>query len=666
MEELVEFLRLSEYKVGKREIANAFNIKGDDRIALKQMLKKLDDEGIIERSGRRDISVRNELKSPASLIITGTNHDGELVARPETFPSNEKMPTIIITDDGNVIPKVGVNDMVLAKLIYQEKNLYYAKVLKRLSSSSGKVVGIYETNGKEGHLLMVDSKIKTRFIVNQRNSLNAKHKDIVVAEIFGNIKDRVRPAKIVKIIGKYEDAKASTLVSIAKYDLPVQFRDKTYQEIEKFKEKSFEGYEDLTRLNFVTVDGEDAKDFDDAVLVEFNENGSFKAYVAIADVARYVKYGSSIDLDARDRGNSTYFPDKALHMLPDELASNLCSLKEGVVRPVLVCEIDVDAQGNKINHKFYRATIKSKARLTYNNVLNAFKGDFNDKTSKLKDEIAGLFKAYQILKANSTKRGALIIDSPENKLRLDEKGNVLEILKRVKDESTEMIEELMVLANVCAAETLMEHEIPAVYRVHEPPTTEKLNDLYDFLSQFNVEINYKKDLEPSDFNKIIEYSKNTEFYEIINDMVLRSQSKAYYSKNNIGHFGLSLDNYTHFTSPIRRYSDLITHRALIKALDLGKGGITVGEIERMEDIACHISATERQSEQAERDATSRYIAHFMENKINQNFKGFVAGVTKFGLFIRLDGYFVDGFVPMSKIKNGFFSYDSLLSISILV
>jgi len=659
MEELVEFLRTSEYKVGKREIANAFNIKGDDRIALKQMLHKLDEEGIIERHSRKDFGIRNELKSPAALQIIGTDGNGDLIARPEDAENGEKVPTIIITDDGNVIPKVGVGDMVLAKLSRQNADLYYAKVLKRISAVGGRLVAVYQSNANgEGILLPVDRQIKTRFTVGRRYGMNAKTGDIVIAEIYGDIRDNVRPAKVIKIAGNTDNPRFSTTIAIAKYGLPISFSGAVAAEVGALPSYNPADYTDMTDKTIVTVDGEDARDFDDAVAVVFDDDGTFTAYVAIADVAHYVRVRTHLDAAARERGNSVYFPDQAIHMLPVELASDLCSLREGEIRPTIMCEMRFSADGHKISHRFYRALIKSRARLTYTQVMHAFDGDYDDKTLPLKDDIAALHRSWQILRKASLDRGALLIDAPESKITLNAAGNVTGISKRERTAATEMIEELMIMANVAAAETLTDAEVPALFRVHESPSAEKLGYLYEFLGMFNVTVNPGKKVTPEDFNHIIRSSYDTPFYDIINDAVMRSQMKACYSTENRGHFGLALDSYVHFTSPIRRYADIVTARGLIRALHLGEGGLENAEIRSLDNVAVHVSATERQAEQAERDAEFRYVGLYMRDKVGKTFDAYIVSIVRFGLFVRLKSFGIDGFVPISGIGGGTFSYDS--------
>ena len=410
----------------------------------------------------------------------------------------------------------------------------------------------------------------------------------------------------------------------------------------------------------MTIDGADAKDFDDAVWAEPDQDeknkGGYHIMVAIADVSWYVRCETAVDSDAKLRGNSVYFPDRVIPMLPFELSNGVCSLNPNEERAALVCEVWIDKNGVKKKHQFHRALIKSARRLTYPEVEEAIKNI--TPIVGLEKEIESLKNVYGLLKKQRVKRGVIEIDVPEQQVQMDTKGNILSIHPRQMLSSMHLIEELMILANVSAAETLEEKHQPVMYRVHDRPSEEKLEVLNNFLRSLHV-INkpLNDSVEPKDFNDILTKTRKKDISFAINEFVLRSQSQAKYSPENIGHFGLALLRYAHFTSPIRRYADLMVHRALVDALKLGEGGLSKEAVETFEKTAIHISQTERQAASAEQDALDRYIASFLKKKEQKSFNVRISSITDFGVFVRVEQYGTDGFVPMRYLKGDFYDYD---------
>ncbi|HEX4298693.1 MAG TPA: VacB/RNase II family 3'-5' exoribonuclease, partial [Devosia sp.] len=405
----------------------------------------------------------------------------------------------------------------------------------------------------------------------------------------------------------------------------------------------------------------DAKDHDDAVHAEPdtdpNNPGGHIVIVAIADVAAYVRPGSALDREAYLRGNSVYFPDRVVPMLPERISNDLCSLKEGEARPSLAVRMIFDAEGRKRRHSFHRVLFRSAARLSYQQVQAAIDGRPDDKTGPLLEPILRpLYAAYAAMAKARDKRGPLDLDLPERKIILDKAGMVADVRTPERLETMRLIEEMMIAANVAAAETLEKHKSALLYRVHDTPSREKLTALRDFLATLDLSFGKSEAVRPADFNRVLAKARDSERTQQVSEMVLRSQAQAEYSAENYGHFGLNLDRYAHFTSPIRRYADLIVHRALIAALDFGKDGLTDDEAAHLPGIAQHISTTERRAMLAERETSDRLLAQFLAGKIGAEFDGRISGVTRSGLFVRLSETGADGFIPASTIGQDYYRF----------
>ncbi|MEM6411289.1 MAG: VacB/RNase II family 3'-5' exoribonuclease, partial [Pseudomonadota bacterium] len=413
---------------------------------------------------------------------------------------------------------------------------------------------------------------------------------------------------------------------------------------------------DLTRTPLITIDPADARDHDDAVYAEQLDNG-WRVIVAIADVAAFVTEGSDLDREAIKRGNSTYFPDRVVPMLPEELSADACSLRENEPRACFAVEIEFDKAGTKRKHRFFRGMMRVAAKLSYAEAQTAINGGGGAGDAILDNVLRPLWAAYAALSEARERRQPLDLDLPEKRVELGQDGRVKAITQRERFDAHRLIEEFMIQANVCAAETLEQKKTPLIYRIHDQPSDAKLLALADFLQTLNIKWPRGEKPQTSRFNRLLEDSSNGESKDVITEMVLRSQAQAVYSPDNIGHFGLNLAKYAHFTSPIRRYSDLVVHRALIRALGLGPDGLSDSAIARMEEIAEHLSTTERRSMAAERDATDRYLAHFMLDKVGAEFEGRVTGLNKAGLFIRLSESGADGLVPMSRLPDEYWIHD---------
>lgn len=658
MDDIVAYLNNNSGKVGKREIARAFNVRGDDRVKLKEMLKELKSSGKIEKSDGKKMIPADGLPEQCPCEITGIDSDGELVARPLNWNKPTPAPQILITDLGRLRPPPKEGDFVVLKLHPAGKRFFHGAVLRRLSDKPNRVVGLFDTTGgKGGHILSVDRRLHQDYIVDSLHTNGAKNGDVVVAEVIGSaLKQTARKAKVIQIIGKANAPKAASLIAIALHGIPTEFSAEALKQAKKAKLPDMKKRVDLRDIPLVTIDGEDARDFDDAIFAEPDKDG-WHLIVAIADVAYFVRPHEPLDLCARERGNSVYFPDRCVPMLPEELSTDLCSLKPNEDRPCIAAHLWINKNGKLQKSKFVRAVMRSAARLNYHEVQAVFDGKMPEMNDDLRRHLLDLQGAYKALAAARKKRGALELDVIEREITLNDKGQITDIRPRERLDSHKTVEEFMIAANVAAAQTLESHDIPAMYRVHEPPSADKAEALRTFLSSVGLKVQHA---DQESLNKVLEKVKGTPRAYMVNELVLRSQSQARYSPENLGHFGLALDKYAHFTSPIRRYADLLVHRGLISALKLGNDGLIDenGDLTAdLEDVGEHISATERRAAAAERDAEERYLSAYLKDRIGERFGGIINGVSRFGLFVTLDGIGADGLIPISTLPNDFYVHE---------
>ncbi|MDE3174826.1 MAG: ribonuclease R, partial [Pseudomonadota bacterium] len=416
--------------------------------------------------------------------------------------------------------------------------------------------------------------------------------------------------------------------------------------------------EDWRALPLVTIDPADAKDHDDAVHAEALPDGGFLVTVAIADVAYYVRAGSALDREALERGNSVYFPDRVVPMLPERISNDLCSLRPGVDRPALAVRLHIGADGRKTKHSFHRIMMRSAAKLSYEQAQAAVDGRPDETTQPLLDDVLRpLWAAHRAVKLERDIRDPLDLDLPERKLTLDAEGRLKEVRWPERLDAHRLIEEFMILANVAAAETLETAQSALIYRAHDAPSVEKLSNLGEFLSTLGVKLAKSERLRPTHFNTVLAKVKGAAHEPLVNEVVLRAQSQAEYTHENYGHFGLNLRRYAHFTSPIRRYADLIVHRALIRALKLGDDGLSDAHAASLADVAERISAAERRAMAAERETADRLVATYLSHHIGARFRARIAGVTKVGLFVKLADTGADGFIPAGSLGADYFRYD---------
>ncbi|OYY04681.1 MAG: ribonuclease R [Acidocella sp. 35-58-6] len=642
------FLAAAKGKVGMREIARAFGVGPDDKKALRGLMKSLEADGVLDRAGPKQFNEAGRLPENAVVEVTGIDRDGEALARPVVWEGQGRPPIIFMMAEARGQPALAPGARVLARLRRVGPDKYEGRTLKRMTEKTGSIIGVFRAEGAGGRIEPTDKKQKAEWVVPATETMGAATGEIVRAEPLPGSGYGPKPARVTECLGQVTDARSVSLIAIATHEIPVDFPDAALKEAERAKATPLGKRTDLRDVPLITIDGADARDFDDAVFAEPVDKG-LRLIVAIADVAHYVKPGSALDIAARERGNSCYFPDRVVPMLPEALSNGWCSLKPHEDRGCLFVEMFIDAQGRKQSHKFGRGLMRSAARKTYEEVQAEH--DANPKAH------ADLYAAFDALSAARTARGTLDLDLPERKVELTPDGQVAKIAPRPRLNSHRLIEEFMILANVCAAEELERHKLPCMYRLHAPPSPEKIDNLRSFLATLDISLKAADQLHPRDLDHVLKLVAGTDKAVLVNETMLRSQSQAEYGPDNIGHFGLALTKYAHFTSPIRRYADLLVHRALITGLNLGKDGLTVADIAKFADTAEHITATERRATLAERDSTDRYLALYLQHRVGELFEGRISGVTKFGLFVTLNETGASGFAPMASLPDDFWVHD---------
>lgn len=486
------------------------------------------------------------------------------------------------------------------------------------------------------------------FVIGEQKDL--RNGDFVELDIQG--KGSSKEFVIVKNHGEFSIEKLNEVIVREKYGIPYKFGTDVAKECKSLPNFAQEERVDLCTIPFVTIDGDDSKDFDDAVYAKRTDDG-FEIMVAIADVSFYVRSDTALDKEAYLRGNSVYLPQMVIPMLPEILSNDLCSLNPKVKRPALVCFMNIDKSGTVVDYRFEKAVIKSAARLTYKEVNNAIDGQFNEQTKKIWTSVLQpIYEAYFALNKARMRRGALNIEGREVKIKFDKAGHILSIYKYEVLTSHKIIEEFMVTANVAAAMFLGKHKIVSPYRIHDKPLEEKLADIKPVLKQLHLRLPDYGALKPEHLNKLLNICHTKQICYGIDDMVLRLQCQAKYNPKNIGHFGLGLTQYVHFTSPIRRYADLLVHRGILEALKIGNQAPT--KLANMELICEHISSTERRAVNAERDVTARYIAMYLKPMVGMEFELKISGFNNAGIFVNIPSLGADGLIPMRSLPSDYY------------
>ena len=683
-EQILDFISASPTPAGKREIARAFGLTAQDKILLKALLKDMADEGLIDSAPGRAFHKLGGLPKVTVLRIADVDDSGTAWAVPERWEAETPAPKLRVRERKQ--GALGVGDRILARTEEAGKG-WIAHPMKTLPKGEELVLGVLRQEGATLWLQGVEKKERREFQVSDAGA--AQVGDLVLAEKAG------RPPRITvrvtQVLGDPFAPRSFSLIAIHKLGIPDVFSAETLEEAVRVAALPLgDKREDLRHLPIVAIDPADARDHDDAVWAapddDPSNDGGWKAIVAIADVSFYVRPGSSLDREARRRGNSVYFPDRVVPMLPESLSAEMCSLKEGVDRAALVCHLQVSKGGALKSWRFTRAVVRIAANLAYEDAQAMVDAAMLPSRSReglgegpatptadaglsppptppaggrgeLLQAPLPLWGCWKALSKARAARAPLDLDLPERRVVLDEKGRILSVAPRERLDAHKLIEDYMIAANVAAAKALEAKKAPVMYRVHEQPSREKLVALKDYLKTYGIEFALGQVVRPKTFNQILDKVIDSDARPQIMEQVLRTQTQAYYASANMGHFGLALGSYGHFTSPIRRYADLIVHRSLVAAYELGPGGLTEGEAATMERIGESISMLERRAMEAERDTIDRYVAAFLSEKVGEVLETRITGVTNFGFFATVEGIGGDGLMPVRDLGGEYFRFD---------
>jgi ribonuclease R len=673
-EAILDFIKTTQDKnPGKREIARAFSVKAGDRIALKHLLAEMADEGLL-KGNRKGFREPGALPPVAVLEIVARDEEGELIGEVAGRDAGERRERVLVLPwrgpARRAEPALGEGDRILARLTRLDEAdtagyRYEAEPIKRLPKEKRRQLGIFRVRPKGGGVIdPIDRKELKEWPIAPGDEGEAKNGDLVRYDLARASRFGVPQARVVETLGNPADQRKISLIAVHTHGIPDEFPPAVLSEVERLRAAGPAGRADLRSLPLVTIDPADARDHDDAVHAapdpDPHNKGGFILHVAIADVAHYVHPGSRLDREARKRGNSVYFPDRVVPMLPERISNDLCSLREGEERPCLAVRMTIDRHGNKKSQAVLRGLMRSAAKLAYEEAQAAVDGRPTAKSEHLvKPVLEPLWCAYAALSAARERREPLDLDLPERKVLLDNRGRVERVVVPKRLAAHRLIEEFMIQANVAVAEVLEARRAPVVYRVHDAPSKEKIVSLREFLDSLDLKLPSAGSLRAGDFNKLLKRAKSLPVADLVNEVVLRSQSQAIYAAENIGHFGLHLGRYAHFTSPIRRYADLLVHRSLVRALGLGGGGLTDAEAAELKDVAQEISDAERRAMAAERETTDRLIAGYLAERVGAEFGARISGTTRAGLFVRLDDTGADGFVPAATL-NDYYRHDDTL------
>lgn len=658
-EQLLAYIREAAVPPTKRELAKAFGVRGDDRVLLKEMIRQLQVEQHLPGGRKRPKPERKATPGITELTVKGYTSAGQLQAAAE-----DGMVYNLTVRDLEDTPTPGVR--VLVKLRETDKSAILLKILPdRLSH----LLGIFHSEGAHGIVEPVSKKIRDSFSVHADHTAGAGDGELVYCRILQDAPKKGRshkilrqPVEVLERIGRLDAPRSASLIAIHNQQIPMEFSPDAVRIATQARAPTLTpGREDLRDIPLVTIDGPDARDFDDAVWAE-RDGDAWHLVVAIADVAHYVRFGTALDNEAFERGNSVYFPDRVVPMLPEALSNGLCSLNPDEDRYCLAVHLWINDKGDTTRYQFVRGLMRSRARLTYEQVQAAYDGEESVVKPEIVEHIIKpLYGVYEALNHNRTIRGALELDLPEHKATIDpESGKVTDIHMRERFDSHKLIEECMIAANVAAAHAIETADAPGMFRVHEAPDYERIIDLRGLLKLMGYTIARQENLSAHHFNTVLLQAKDTPEAHVIHMAILRSQTAAYYHPKNLGHFGLSLEQYCHFTSPIRRYSDLIVHRTLIdifNMVDRESDGLVFEQAENLSSISTHISQTERRAMLAEREANDRYVTSFMADQVGKEFGAVIASVNSFGFFVELRENGAQGLVPLRSLGNDYYLYD---------
>ncbi|MDY7098962.1 MAG: ribonuclease R [Pseudomonadota bacterium] len=662
-EQVLEFIQTSDTPAGKREIARAFGLKGQEKIALKRLLKDMAEEGLID--GRKTAYHRMGGVPKVTVLRVVEIDDGEPVAIPDNWdPESPTQPPKITLREmkakgGKRAPALKRGDRVLSRTEETESG-WIAYPMKKLPARTEGLLGVVEIDHSgKAWLAPVDKRIRQSARISDLGA--AEEGQLVLAERTG--RSERSGVRVTEVYGDPLAPGAFSLIAISKHGIPNVFPEEVIEEARRAAslELSESKREDLRALPIVAIDPADARDHDDAIWAEPDGEGGFNALVAIADVSFYVRPGSALDKEARKRGNSVYFPDRVVPMLPEVLSADVCSLKEGEDRAAMACHLHIDAQGKVTTRRFTRALVRIHHNIAYEDAQARI--DEGDAPEFLQD----LWAAWKLLAAAREARDPLELELPERRVVLGQDGKIAEIAVRQRLDAHRVVEDFMIAANVAAAKALEAKTAPVVYRIHEPPSREKLIALRDYLATMGKKLALGQVITPALFNRMLKDVEEESEKAQVMEAVLRTQTQAYYGPANAGHFGLSLGSYAHFTSPIRRYSDLLVHRSLVEAYGLEQPkpsaplpphtGLSDRDRASLQQISDAISQTERRAMEAERDTIDRYVAAWLSERVGETFDTRITGVQGFGFFATIVGLGGDGLVPISTLGSEYFRHD---------
>ena len=662
-QQVLDFIQSSDIPAGKREIAKAFGLKGQEKIKLKALLKDMAEEGLID--GKKSAYHRmGGVPKVTTLRIVDVD-DGELIAEPDNWDPEApgKPPRLIVREPkmrgAKRPPALKRGDRILARAEETDAG-WIAHPMKKLPARTEGLMGIVEIDrtGK-AWLAPVDKRVRQSAPIADLGS--AEQGQLVIAERVG--RSERAGVKVIEVVGDPLAPKSFSLIAIAKHGIPHIFPEEVLEEAPRAAKLklSDKTREDLRHLPIVAIDPADARDHDDAIWAEPDGQGGFNAVVAIADVSFYVRPGSALDREARKRGNSVYFPDRVVPMLPEVLSADVCSLKEGEDRAAMACHLHINADGKVSSFRFTRALVRIAHNIAYEDAQAQVDA------GNPPEYLANLWAAWKALAAARDARDPLELELPERRVVLDEQGRIQSIAIRERLDAHRVVEDFMIAANVAAAKALEAKTAPVVYRIHEPPSREKLIALRDYLATMGKKLALGQVVTPGLFNRMLKDISDEAEKALVMEAVLRSQTQAYYGPANAGHFGLSLGSYAHFTSPIRRYSDLLVHRALVDAYKLEQpappgsipptSGLSDRDRASLEQVSDAISQTERRAMEAERDTIDRYVAAWLSGRVGEVFDTRITGVQAFGFFATIVGLGGDGLVPISTLGGEYFRHD---------
>src|SRR3954471_24582879 len=667
--QILDFIASSDQPAGKREIARAFGLSGQTKIDLKRLLKDMADEGLIDSSPGRAFHQAGGVPKVTVLRVQAVDDGGAVWAVPEQWHAETAPPRLRLIERGKR-SALGLGDRVLCRT-EQKGPGWVAHPLKKLERSAELVLGVVRREGERFWLSPVDKKERRELFISDVK--DAEPGDLVLCEVSGR-PPRVQ-ARVDAVLGDPFAPRSFSLIAIHKHGLRHVFAQEAIDEAHRVSKQPLGEREDLTHLPIVPIDPEDARDHDDAIWAEPDGEGGWNAIVAIADVSFYVRPGSELGREARARGNSVYFPDRVVPMLPEELSADICSLKQGEDRAALACHLEIAKDGTLTSWRFTRAKVRIAANIAYEDAQAAIDAANEERVEVssptcsmppiegrvpqelVEKALKPLWGCWRALFAAREKRDPLELDLPERRVMLDEKGRIMSIAPRDRLDAHRLVEDFMIAANVAAARALEAKKSPVMYRVHEPPSREKLIALKDYLKTFGLDFALGQVIKPGTFNRIIERIGDGDGRQEIMEQLLRTQMQARYGPERLGHFGLALATYAHFTSPIRRYADLLVHRGLVKAYGLGEGGLPQGDEDRFEQIGEQISMLERRAMEAERDTVDRYVAAYLADQVGQLVECRITGVQPFGFFATVDDLGGDGLVLAKDLGREYFRYD---------